>query len=59
MVFDPKDVRRNYVEMTERGVPFENEMKVVMSEEGHDLLGASFRDPGVHYGTLSGWVTSG
>jgi hypothetical protein len=58
VVFSSEDVRGDYEAMAERGVSFENELKLVMSEDGRDFLGASFRDPDGHYGTLSGWVES-
>ena len=56
VVFGSDDVHRDYAAMAERGVPFETELKLVMSDEGRDLLSAHFRDPDGHYGTLSGWV---
>ena len=30
----------------------------ILSNEGRDHLGAHFRDPDGHYGTLTGWVDS-
>lgn len=57
IVFASDDVRRDYQAMVERGVPFEGDLgPPIMSNEGRDLIGASFRDPNGHYGTLTGWV---
>lgn len=58
VVFASDDVRESYQEMADRGVPFQTGLKLVMSREGSDLLGASFQDPDGHYGTLQGWVDS-
>ena len=58
VVFASEDVHKDYAELAERGVPFENELSVVMSDEDRELLSANFRDPDGHYGTLSGWVAS-
>lgn len=58
IVFASEDVHKDYAELADRGVPFENDLSVVMSDDGRDLLRANFRDPDGHYGTLSGWVVS-
>jgi catechol 2,3-dioxygenase-like lactoylglutathione lyase family enzyme len=59
IVFGAVDVRETYRAMADRGVPFEGELgPPIMSRDGQDLVGASFRDPDGHYGLLSGWVSS-
>lgn len=59
VVFQSNDIRERYRNLADRGVPFETELRIVMSDDGRVLLGAHFRDPDGHYGTLSGWVESG
>ena len=59
IVFSSEDVRETFREMTERGVSFERDLKIITSRDGKDFIGASFRDPDGHYGTLTGWVDSG
>ena len=56
VVFEAEDVRVTFVAMSQRGVRFERELKTIMSYEGRNLIGTSFRDPDGHYGTLTGWV---
>lgn len=56
VVFQSEDVRETHKAMVERGVPFEIELRTIMSADGRDLLGAHFRGPDGHYGTLTGWV---
>ena len=58
VVFASDDVRGTYAAMADRGVPFKNDLRLVMADKSRDLLGAHFRDPDGHYGTLSGWVES-
>lgn len=59
VVFGAEDVRETYRAMADRGVPFEGELgPPIMSRDGRDLVGANFRDPDGHYGTLTGWVAS-
>ena len=58
VVFGSEDVRESYRALAERGVPFEGKLRTIMSNDGRDLLGANFRDPDGHYGTLTGWVDS-
>ena len=51
------NVRTNYRDMAERGVPFEDELgSPIMSRDGKDLIAAYFQDPDGHYGRLTGWV---
>ncbi|HEY5685771.1 MAG TPA: VOC family protein [Acidimicrobiia bacterium] len=56
VVFGSEDVRETYQTLADRGVPFEADLRTIMSRDGRDLLGAHFRDPDGHYGTLTGWV---
>ncbi len=50
------DVRSEYYEMAERGVPFELELRPITTDGERQLLGAHFRGPDGHYGSLTGWV---
>ena len=53
------DVRTEYRDMAERGVPFEGELgEPIMSRDRQDLIAAYFRDPDGHYGRITGWVDS-
>jgi catechol 2,3-dioxygenase-like lactoylglutathione lyase family enzyme len=56
VVFTVDDVRGTHAEMASRGVPFEVELRTITSDGERHLLGAHFRDPNGHYGTLTGWV---
>ena len=56
IVFQSEDVRNDYESMSERGVPFELELRTITTNEQQELLGAHFRDPDGHYGSLTGWV---
>ena len=56
VVFESDDVRAEFAAMSERGVPFELELRLINSDEMRDLLGAHFRDPDGHYGSLTGWI---
>lgn len=56
VVFESDDVRAEFAAMAERGVSFEVELRLINSDEKRDLLGAHFRDPDGHYGSLTGWV---
>lgn len=56
VVFTVDGVRQVYDEMAARGVPFEVELRPISSDGERTLLGAHFRDPDGHYGTLTGWV---
>ena len=59
IVFSSDDVRGEYRELAERGVPFEDELgPPIMSKDGKDLVAAHFQDPDGHYGRLTGWVDS-
>ncbi len=59
VVFESAQVRSEYDEMAERGVPFELELRPIIIDGKRQLLGAHFRDPDGHYGSLTGWVDSG
>ena len=59
VVFGVDDVRTVFAELTERGVPFETELRTINADEGRELLGSHFRDPDGHYGSLVGWVETG
>lgn len=52
------DVRESYRAMSERGVPFETDLRTIWSNDEGEMAGASFRDPDGHYGTLTGWIES-
>lgn len=57
VVFESEDVETDFEVMTSRGVPFEVELRPITSDDDRDLLGAHFRDPDGHYGSLTGWVS--
>ncbi len=57
IVLEFDDVRAAYAEMSERGVPFEIELRPVTSDGTRDLLAAHFRDPDGHVASVTGWVT--
>ncbi len=59
VVFESDQVRSEYDEMAERGVPFELELRPITTDGKRELFGAHFRDPDGHYGSLTGWVDSG
>lgn len=59
VVFNADDVIAAFDELSNRGVPFEVEPRAITSDGDRDLLAAHFRDPDGHYGTLTGWVSSG
>jgi hypothetical protein len=56
VVFSVDDVNQAYAEMAARGVPFEVELRPISSDGDRTLLGAHFRDPDGHYGTITGWI---
>lgn len=56
VVFTVDDVEKTFDEMVHRGVPFEVELRPISSDGERSLLGAHFRDPDGHYGTVTGWV---
>ena len=59
VVFESDEVESEYGEMAERGVPFELKLRPLTTDGQRQLLGAHFRDPDGHYGSLTGWVDSG
>lgn len=56
VVFRANDVGETYRSLSGREVPFESELEVIWSTDEGAMVGASFRDPDGHYGTLTGWV---
>ena len=56
VVFQSDDVRADHRAMTDRGVPFEVDLRTIMPGDGRELIGSHFRDPDGHYGSLTGWV---
>ena len=56
VVLTVEDVRASFDELSRRGVPFEVELRAITSDGERDLVGAHFRDPDGHYGSLTGWV---
>jgi len=56
VVFGVDDVNQTYAEMADRGVPFDVELRPISSDGDRTLVGAHFRDPDGHYGTITGWV---
>lgn len=58
VVFEVDDVKLIFGEMSQRGVPFEVELRPVSSDDGRDLLAAHFRDPDGHLASVVGWVES-
>lgn len=58
VVLEVDDVRGSYTELSGRGVPFEVELRPINADGERQLLGAHFRDPDGHYGSLTGWVVT-
>ena len=56
VVFQSDDVRADHREMSDRGVPFEVDLRTIMPADGKELIGSHFRDADGHYGSLTGWV---
>lgn len=56
LVFEIDDVRGSFAEMSDRGVPFEVELRPVTSDGSRELLAAHFRDPDGHLASVTGWV---
>ncbi len=50
------DVAATHEAMSERGVPFEVELRPVMEQDGRTLHAAHFRDPDGHFWSITGWV---
>ena len=59
IVFHSENVRADYASMNDRGVPFELELRTLTTSDHQELLGAHFRVPDGHYGSLIGWVDAG
>jgi catechol 2,3-dioxygenase-like lactoylglutathione lyase family enzyme len=56
VVLEVDDVAAAYREMSDRGIPFEVELRPVMEQEGRALHAAHFRDPDGHLWSVTGWV---
>jgi catechol 2,3-dioxygenase-like lactoylglutathione lyase family enzyme len=56
LVLEVDDVRAGFDALKGRGVPFEVDLRNVMSEGDRDLLAAHFRDPDGHLASFTGWV---
>ena len=56
VVLESEDVVTDHAAMLGRGVPFEVDLRPVMSEGGQDLYAAHFRDPDGNLASLTGWV---
>ncbi|MEX2652882.1 MAG: VOC family protein [Acidimicrobiia bacterium] len=56
VVLEVEDVFASHREMSERGVPFEIEPRVVNTDGVRTLLAAHFYDPDGHAGSITGWV---
>lgn len=56
VVFTVDDVEKTFDEMSGRGVPFEVHLRPISSDGERTMLGAHFRDPDGHYGSVTGWV---
>lgn len=58
VVLEVDNVVTTHVEMVERGVPFEIDLRPVTGDEARQLHAAHFRDPDGNLASLTGWVTS-
>jgi catechol 2,3-dioxygenase-like lactoylglutathione lyase family enzyme len=56
VVLEVEDIQAAHREMSERGVPFEIEPRVVTSDGVRTLMAAHFYDPEGHAGSITGWV---
>ena len=56
LVFEVDDVISAYAELSERGVPFEVELRPVTEDADRELLAAHFRDSDGHVASVTGWV---
>lgn len=56
IVFEDDDVVARHIELSERGVPFEVELRAVTSDGEKDLMATHFRDPDGHLASLTGWI---
>jgi lactoylglutathione lyase len=59
VVFEVDDVEATYESLSEAGVPFRLEPRVVMSDGGRDLMAADFRDPDGNILSITGWRVAG
>jgi len=56
IVLEVEDVESAYSELSERGVPFEVDLRPVTSDGNRELWAAHFRDPDGHLASVVGWV---
>jgi catechol 2,3-dioxygenase-like lactoylglutathione lyase family enzyme len=56
LVLEVEDVQAAHREMSERGVPFEIEPRVVTTDGMRTLMAAHFYDPDGHAASITGWV---
>jgi catechol 2,3-dioxygenase-like lactoylglutathione lyase family enzyme len=56
VVLEADDIYSAHREMSDRGVPFEIEPRVVTTDGVRTLMAAHFHDPEGHAGSLTGWV---
>jgi catechol 2,3-dioxygenase-like lactoylglutathione lyase family enzyme len=56
VVIEVEDIQAAHREMSERGVPFEIEPRVVTSDGVRNLMAAHFYDPDGHAASITGWV---
>lgn len=56
IVFTSDAVEEEFAELRQRGVPFEVDLRTITETEDKRLVGAHFRDPDGHYGSLTGWI---
>ena len=56
VVLEVEDIQAAHREMSERGVPFEIEPRVVTTDGVRTLMAAHFYDPDGHAASITGWV---
>jgi len=56
IVIEFDDVLGAHSDLSDRGVPFEVELRPVTSDGDRDLFAAHFRDPDGHLASVVGWV---
>jgi catechol 2,3-dioxygenase-like lactoylglutathione lyase family enzyme len=56
VVLEVEDIQAAHREMSERGVPFEIEPRVVTTDGVRTLMAAHFYDSDGHAGSITGWV---
>ncbi|HET9258729.1 MAG TPA: VOC family protein [Acidimicrobiia bacterium] len=58
LVIEVEDIGTAHAEMSDRGVPFEVEPRMVTGDGERELWAAHFRDPDGHLASITGWVTT-